>query len=301
MYEDDPQDKVFDVLGEAVFGAHPLGRGDHRARRGRRGHRAPSGLRRLPRRALRRRATSSSRRRARSTTTRLVALVAASPTPASGALRRRTSPLPGDLAVADALRRARTPSSTTSAWARPGSRATTIAAIALRVLDNILGGDVVLAAVPGGARARGLAYTVFSFSALYAGPVRSGCTSAHARTTSARRWRSSATSSSASAPKARPRRSSPRSKENVKGRIVLGAGVDDGADEPARLRGARRACRSSPSTRSSSASTPSRWTTSRAGRRAVRARAAERRRHRRRRGRLPPLRWSRSRAALAVA
>ena len=26
MYEDDPQDKVFDVLGEAVFGQHPLGR-----------------------------------------------------------------------------------------------------------------------------------------------------------------------------------------------------------------------------------------------------------------------------------
>jgi predicted Zn-dependent peptidase len=26
MYEDDPQDKVFDVLGEAVFPAHPLGR-----------------------------------------------------------------------------------------------------------------------------------------------------------------------------------------------------------------------------------------------------------------------------------
>src|SRR3954453_11578057 len=27
MYDDDPQDKVFDVLGEAVFGEHPLGRG----------------------------------------------------------------------------------------------------------------------------------------------------------------------------------------------------------------------------------------------------------------------------------
>jgi predicted Zn-dependent peptidase len=26
MYEDDPQDKVFDVLGEATFGSHPLGR-----------------------------------------------------------------------------------------------------------------------------------------------------------------------------------------------------------------------------------------------------------------------------------
>jgi len=26
MYEDDPQEKVFDLLGEAVFGGHPLGR-----------------------------------------------------------------------------------------------------------------------------------------------------------------------------------------------------------------------------------------------------------------------------------
>jgi predicted Zn-dependent peptidase len=26
MYEDDPQEKVFDLLGEAVFGQHPLGR-----------------------------------------------------------------------------------------------------------------------------------------------------------------------------------------------------------------------------------------------------------------------------------
>src|SRR5436305_14168674 len=26
MYEDDPQDRVFDVLGEAVFGDHPFGR-----------------------------------------------------------------------------------------------------------------------------------------------------------------------------------------------------------------------------------------------------------------------------------
>src|SRR5271166_2204835 len=26
MYEDDPQDRVFDLLGEAVFGGHPLGR-----------------------------------------------------------------------------------------------------------------------------------------------------------------------------------------------------------------------------------------------------------------------------------
>ena len=36
MYEDDPQDQVFDVLGEAVFGAHPLGRAVIGARGGRR-------------------------------------------------------------------------------------------------------------------------------------------------------------------------------------------------------------------------------------------------------------------------
>ena len=34
MYEDDPQDTVFDVLGEAVFGGHPLGPPDHRPRAG---------------------------------------------------------------------------------------------------------------------------------------------------------------------------------------------------------------------------------------------------------------------------
>ena len=35
MYEDDPQEKVFDLLGEAVFGEHPLGRAGDRSRRGR--------------------------------------------------------------------------------------------------------------------------------------------------------------------------------------------------------------------------------------------------------------------------
>ena len=68
MYEDDPQDKVFDVLGEAVFADHPLGRaiigradvvaGTPRRRAARRS--TPSAT--CP-------ATSSSRRPARSTTT----------------------------------------------------------------------------------------------------------------------------------------------------------------------------------------------------------------------------------------
>ena len=51
MYEDDPQDKVFDVLGEAIFGSHPLGRaviGTAKCRR--RGH--ARAARRLSRGAL---------------------------------------------------------------------------------------------------------------------------------------------------------------------------------------------------------------------------------------------------------
>src|SRR3954466_6164107 len=74
MYEDDPQDKVFDVLGEAVFGDHPLrraiiGRAEARGGAGLSAVRSrrPSG--RSTRRATCRR-TSSSRRPARSTTTR---------------------------------------------------------------------------------------------------------------------------------------------------------------------------------------------------------------------------------------
>ena len=43
MYEDDPQDRVFDLLGEAVFGEHPLGRaGDRHAPRWSRARRRAS-------------------------------------------------------------------------------------------------------------------------------------------------------------------------------------------------------------------------------------------------------------------
>ncbi len=51
MYEDEPQDKVHDILSEAIFGDHPLGRPDHRPRRGGR-RRARARDRRLPRRPL---------------------------------------------------------------------------------------------------------------------------------------------------------------------------------------------------------------------------------------------------------
>ncbi len=47
MYEDDPQEKVFDVLGEAVFGRSPARARDHRPGGGDRGH-AGGGDRRVP-------------------------------------------------------------------------------------------------------------------------------------------------------------------------------------------------------------------------------------------------------------
>ena len=57
MYEDDPQDTVFDVLGEAVFGGAPARAPDHRPRAGDPRH-AGRRDRGLPRPPLRARARS---------------------------------------------------------------------------------------------------------------------------------------------------------------------------------------------------------------------------------------------------
>ena len=128
MYEDDPQDKVFDVLGEAVFGDHPLGRRDHRPRR-RRGRDARAAARRLPRRPLR----AAQRRRRRRRVGRPRRARRARPARRGGARGRPAAAgavgaARGDGAAARALPRPRTPSSTTSASAARGSRATTSAA-----------------------------------------------------------------------------------------------------------------------------------------------------------------------------
>ena len=176
MYEDDPQDKVFDVLGEAVFGDHPLGRaiiGRARRRgaaRPRRGLAAFHAARYVPgnvvvaaagsvdhdaarraRRARRRRACGALRRRRR---------------------RRRRPPRP--TSRARALRGARTPSSTTSASARPGIARDDERRFALRVLDNVLGGTSSSRLFQEVREKRGLAYAVYSFQALYAGTGQVG-------------------------------------------------------------------------------------------------------------------------------
>ena len=151
MYEDDPQDKVFDVLGEAVFGDASARARDHRPRGGRRrdaGRADP----RLPRRALRaaqRRDRGGRRGRprrargagggARAGRRRDRAQRAAAPVggelPRAGALRAQ-----GHRAVPRLRRRAR---------ARARRRAPLRAARARHDLRR----DLVLAPVPGGARA----------------------------------------------------------------------------------------------------------------------------------------------------
>ena len=168
MYEDDPQDKVFDVLGEAVFGEHPLGRaviGRARRRggqpRGRAGGLPRAALRPAQRRAGRGRLGRPRRaRRARHRGRR------------RGRCRPATAPLappPPDGQAARCGSSARTPSSTTCASARPGIARDDDRRWALRVLDNVLGGTSSSRLFQEVRERRGLAYSVYSFSALHAG------------------------------------------------------------------------------------------------------------------------------------
>ena len=167
MYEDDPQDIVFDVLGEAVFGEHPLGRpiigrapvirdtpveeiAAFHARRYVPGVDRDRG-RRLgrprPDRRARRRATLGAPRRS-------------SPAPP-------LLPAPRRPALDAAASSARTPSRSTSASAPSGCRATTTAASPLRVLDAIFGGLSSSRLFQAVREERGLAYSVYSFTAQF--------------------------------------------------------------------------------------------------------------------------------------
>ena len=166
MYEDDPQDRVFDVLGEAVFGDHPLGRpvigradviADTQRRR-------PA---RLPRRATTRRATSSSRPPARWITTRSSSSRAAS-TCRGGPRAPQPPPVPEQLPPHLRFLKKDTEQYHITlgapALARDDERR-----FILRVLDNILGGTSSSRLFQEVRELRGLAYNVYSFQSLNAG------------------------------------------------------------------------------------------------------------------------------------
>ena len=171
MYEDDPQDKVFDVLGEAVFGTHPLGRAilghaDVVAGTPAPGLAAFHAARYLPQRVVVAAAGSIDH-------DHLVDLVRA--TQPSGPAADAAAALG---AATDFARRARFVTKETEQYhvclGGPGLARDDERRYALRVLDTILGGTSSSRLFQEVREKRGLAYSVYSFQASYAGTGQIG-------------------------------------------------------------------------------------------------------------------------------
>ena len=267
MYEDDPAGRVFDLLGEAIFGDHPLGRARDRPRRGGRARSTREQLRAFHAERYRPAnvviaAAGIGRPRARSSSWRAAGRSRAAPARPRAA---RPSPPPSpDIARRCASSR-RTPSSTTSASAGPASRATTSAA------SRCACSKACSAAPPPRASSRRCASAAASptrcsaFSSLYAHAGEIGLYVGHAAGQVARGVEVIADELARCAPIQRARRSWTRSRENLKGRVVLalestGARMSGsvlgahGDADPGGRRG--RSSASTPSTSPPSASSP---------------------------------------------
>ncbi len=168
MYEDEPQDKVHDVLGRRPSSATTRSAGRSSA--------APRWSSSVPvpeiaayhddryvggePRASPRPATSTTTaRRARSGEARRAA--------PPGRRRRLDEPLRAAIEPRAPLPRARRPSSTTSASAAPGIARGDERRFALRVLDTILGGSTSSRLFQEVREKRGLAYSVYSYASQY--------------------------------------------------------------------------------------------------------------------------------------
>jgi predicted Zn-dependent peptidase len=173
MYEDDPQDKVFDVLGEAVFGDHPLGRaiigrapvvaGTPAA-----GLAAFHGARYVPRNIVVAAAGSVDHEQ-------VVELVRRS---TEARNRLAAPPVPPPAPGPDEPARVRFATKDTEQYhlclGAPGIARDDERRFALRVLDNVLGGTSSSRLFQEVREKRGLAYNVFSFQALYQGAGQVG-------------------------------------------------------------------------------------------------------------------------------
>ena len=165
MYEDEPQDRVHDVLAEAVFGEHPLGRRVLGRGRGDRLDPGP-GDRRLPRRALHGRRTSSSPRPGTSSTSGSSSWPSACSSPRraapNGARRRRRW---------TARARLRFQQKDTEQYhicfGGPGITRADERRFALAVLDSIFGGSTSSRLFREVREKRGLAYAVGSYTEQY--------------------------------------------------------------------------------------------------------------------------------------
>ena len=217
MYEDDPQDKVFDVLGEAVFGSHPLGR----AIIGRSEVIATTPLEVIERFHAARYVPAN------------VVVAAAGSLDHDAVVGMAAERLPdrsgGPPATADApvelSPRVRFEAKETEQYhvclGAPAIPRDDDRRFALRVLDNVLGGTSSSRLFQEVRERRGLAYSVYSFSHLYAGIGQVGIylgTEADSLS-AALRVVSDELARLAECP-ATPDELE-RSKENVKGRLVL--------------------------------------------------------------------------------
>ena len=170
MYEDDPQDKVFDVLGEAVFGSHPLGR----AVIGRAEVIAGTPLEVIERFHATRYVPANVVVAAAGSVDhdRLVALVSDRLPPDPG-MAAEPPPPPRELSPRVRFERKDTEQFHACVGA-PGIARDDERRFALRVLDNVLGGTSSSRLFQEVRERRGLAYSVYSFSNQYAGTGQVG-------------------------------------------------------------------------------------------------------------------------------
>ncbi|CAA9494098.1 MAG: FIG007959: peptidase, M16 family [uncultured Solirubrobacteraceae bacterium] len=220
MYDDDPQDKVFDVLGEAVFGDHPLGRAiigraEVVAGTPAAGLAAFHAGRYVPGNVVVAAAGSVDH-----------AMIVALTREAEARTAAPSAAPPADDSVPGLERRVRFITKETEqyhvALGGPGVVRDDPRRFALRVLDNILGGTSSSRLFQEVREKRGLAYSVFSFTSNYA---RSGQVGLYVGTRpdnvakamtvvgeELERFRQSGATAE----------ELDRSRENVKGRILLG-------------------------------------------------------------------------------
>ncbi len=171
MYEDDPQDRVFDVLGEAVFGPHPLGRAilgraDVVSAADRPLLEAFHGARYTPGSVVIAAAGSVDH-------DQIVAWAQESSPPA-GAGIAPGPPVPPDERPPTPRFRVKETEQYHVCLGGPGLARDDDRRFALRVLDNLLGGTSSSRLFQAVRERRGLAYSVFSFHTLFAGAGQVG-------------------------------------------------------------------------------------------------------------------------------
>ena len=219
MYEDDPQDKVFDVLGEAVFGAHPLGR-PIIGRTEVVGGVSPAELlafhheRYVPGNVVISAAGNIDH-------DELVAMVVAAEAERAGQVAPGV-PSPPEPETARTLFIAKPTEQVHVCLGAPGIARNDERRFALRVLDNVFGGTSSSRLFQEVRERRGLAYAVYSFQSLYAGTGQVGLYLGTRPDNVGEAMRVVSTELDRLRAEPATLEELTRAKENVKGRMVLG-------------------------------------------------------------------------------